>query len=64
MRWFTLRAVSFGCVLLLASMAAAAQEQSIPAEGLAQIQAYTVEKQNRTPAEAKLSRTSSYCFEQ
>ena len=55
MHRLTLRFFSLGSALLLASTAALAQLQSIPAEGLAQIQAYTAEKQNRTPAEAKLS---------
>jgi hypothetical protein len=55
MHRLTLRFFSLGSALLLVSTAALAQLQSIPAEGLAQIQAYTAEKQNRTPAEAKLS---------
>src|SRR6202171_585876 len=55
MHRLTLRVLAIGCTLLLASVTALAQGQSIPAEGLAQIQAYSAEKQNPTPAEAKLS---------
>jgi hypothetical protein len=56
------RVASLSSALLFASTAVLAQVQSLPPEGLAQIDAYTAEKLNRTPAEAKLSSQLLYAM--
>ena len=57
----TSRVVLFA-VVLLASTTVLAQLETLPPEGLAQIDAYTAEKQNRTPTEAKLSSMLLYAM--